>query len=66
VAPIPWRSADAEQALVGKALNEATAEAAAEAAVESAKPLKENAYKIQITKTAVKRAIMQAAGLQTV
>src|SRR2546421_4775991 len=32
VAPIPWRSTDAEQALVGKPLNEATAGAAAEAA----------------------------------
>ena len=28
VAPIPWRSPDAEQALVGKPLNEATAAAA--------------------------------------
>ena len=30
VAPIPWRSTDAEQALVGKPLNEATAAAAGE------------------------------------
>ena len=65
VAPVPWRSADAEQALVGKPLNEATATAAADAAVKVAKPLSENAYKIQITRTAVKRALMQAAGLQT-
>ena len=64
VAPIPWRSADAEQALVGKPLNEATATAAAEAAVKGARPLAENGYKIRITRTAVRRAIMQAAGLQ--
>jgi len=66
VAPIPWRSADAEQALVGKPLNEATAIAAGEAAVRAAKPLSRNVYKVQITKTAVKRAIMQIAGLKPV
>jgi xanthine dehydrogenase YagS FAD-binding subunit len=66
VAPVPWRSTDAEQALVGKPLNEATAVAAAEAAVKAAKPLSRNGYKVQITKTAVKRAIMQIAGLKPV
>ena len=64
VAPIPWRSPDAEQALVGQQLSEATASAAADAAVKSAKPLTENGYKIQITRTAVRRAILQAAGMQ--
>ena len=66
VAPVPWRSTDAEQALVGQTLNEATAAAAAEAAVKAAKPLSRNGYKVQITKTAVKRAIMQIAGLKPV
>jgi xanthine dehydrogenase YagS FAD-binding subunit len=66
VAPIPWRSTDAEQALVGKPLNEATAALAGEAAVRAAKPLSRNGYKVQITKTAVKRAIMQIAGLKPV
>jgi xanthine dehydrogenase YagS FAD-binding subunit len=66
VAPVPWRSTDAEDALVGKPLNEATAVAAAEAAVKAAKPLSRNGYKVQITKTAVKRAIMQIAGLKPV
>ena len=66
VAPVPWRSEDAEKALAGKPLNEATAAAAAQAAVASAKPLSGNAYKVQITQTAVKRALMQAAGIRTV
>ena len=66
VAPIPWRSKAAEAALVGKSLNEATAIAAGEAAVSEAKPMSGNAYKVQIAKTAVKRAIMNAAGLKTV
>ena len=66
VAPIRWRSQDAERALVGKPLNEATAALAGEAAVRSAEPLSRNGYKVQITKTAVKRAIMQIAGLKPV
>ena len=65
VAPVPWRSEDAERALVGKTLNEATAAAAAEAAVRGAQPLSRNGYKVQIAKTAVKRAILQAAGNRT-
>jgi len=66
VAPVPWRSEDAERALVGKPLTEETAAEAGEAAVMSAQPLSGNKYKIQITKTAVKRAVMHAAGLKTV
>ena len=66
VAPIPWRSKAAEAALAGKPLNEQTAAAAGEAAVAEAKPMSGNAYKVQIAKTAVKRAIMRAAGLKTV
>jgi xanthine dehydrogenase YagS FAD-binding subunit len=66
VAPVPWRSKTAEAALAGKPLNEQTAAAAGEAAVSEAKPMSGNAYKVQIAKTAVKRAIMQAAGIKTV
>jgi xanthine dehydrogenase YagS FAD-binding subunit len=65
VAPVPWRSKPAEDALAGKPLNEETAAIAGEAAVRDAKPMSGNAYKIQIAKTAVKRAIMQAAGIKT-
>ncbi len=66
VAAVPWRSEDAEQALVGKPLNEETAAAAGEAAVRTAQPMSRNGYKVQIAKTAVKRAIMQAAATRTV
>lgn len=66
VAPIPWRAPAAEQALVGKAISEETAAAAAEAALQGARALRENAYKIDVAKTAVKRAILRAAGIQTV
>jgi len=50
VAPVPWRSEDAERALAGQPLNEQTATAAAEAAVRTARPLSGNGYKVQITK----------------
>jgi len=60
VAPVPWRSKPAEQALAGKPLNESTAAAAGEAAVSEAKPLSENGYKVQLTRVAVKRALLQA------
>jgi xanthine dehydrogenase YagS FAD-binding subunit len=66
VAPVPWRSRPAEEALTGKPLNEATAAAAGEAAVSEAAPMSGNAYKVQIAKTAVKRAVMNAAGMKTV
>lgn len=62
VAPVPWRSQAAEQALAGKAITEETATAAAEAALRGATPLSQNAYKIQVAKTAVKRAILSAGG----
>lgn len=61
VAPMPWRSQEAEQALVGKTISEETAQAAGNAAVASAKNLGRNGYKIQIARVAVKRAILEAA-----
>jgi len=61
VAPIPWRSKEAEAALVGKTITEETAKAAGEAAVSGAKSLGRNGYKIQLARVAVKRAILAAA-----
>lgn len=61
VAPVPWVSREAAQALVGKSITEQTANAAGEAAVSIAKPLSRNGYKVQLTRVAVKRAILQAA-----
>ena len=64
VAPIPWRSPAAEQALVGKPISEETAAAAADAALKDARPLSQNAYKVDVAKVAVKRAILRAAGIR--
>jgi xanthine dehydrogenase YagS FAD-binding subunit len=61
VAPVPWRAKGAEQSLTGKTVSEETALAAGEAAVAAAKPLTGNAYKVQLARIAVKRAILAAA-----
>ena len=62
VAPVPWISLGSEQELVGKSVTPEIAMAAANAAVVRARPLSHNKYKITLTKAAVKRAILQAAG----
>jgi xanthine dehydrogenase YagS FAD-binding subunit len=63
VAPIPWRSKEAESALSGQVVNEAVATAASQAALQTAHNLGQNGYKIQIARVALRRAILQAAGL---
>lgn len=60
VAPVPWISPEAAQALVGKSITPDTAMAAANAAVAGARPLSHNKYKITLAKVAVKRAILNA------
>ena len=66
VAPIPWRVQAAERLLAGKTISEATALEVATAAVAGGKGLSGNTYKIQVARTAVKRALLKAAGLQVV
>jgi xanthine dehydrogenase YagS FAD-binding subunit len=61
VAPTPWRSKAAEDALTGKTITDETAQAAGEAAVMGAKNLGRNGYKIQLARVAVKRALLKAA-----
>ena len=58
VAPIPWRSEAAEKAITGKSVTLESADDAGKAAVEGAKPLSMNAYKVSLTKTVVKRALL--------
>jgi len=58
VAPIPIRATKAEQAVKGKAIDDTTATEAAEAAVTDAVLLSMNAYKIELIKTLLKRAIL--------
>jgi len=60
VAPIPWMSPEAASVLVGNRITEELAQAAGDAAVADARPLSDNAYKVQLARTAVKRAILRA------
>ena len=65
VAPIPWRSKEAGGVIRGWSLDERLADAAGASAVAGATQLSNNEYKVQLAKTAVKRAILRAAGLET-
>ncbi len=60
VAPTPWVSHEAVRSIVGQPLNEQTAELAGLAAVSGATPLSNNDYKVQLAKTAVKRALLRS------
>jgi xanthine dehydrogenase YagS FAD-binding subunit len=62
VAPIPWRSKEAEAVLRGKAVTPALADQAAEAALADAKPLADNGYKVPLTKVLIRRAVLACAG----
>jgi xanthine dehydrogenase YagS FAD-binding subunit len=64
VAPIPWRSHEAEAALRGNRLDAGAAAHAAEAALKPASPMSDNAYKVPIAKVLVRRAILRAGGIQ--
>lgn len=65
VAPTPWVSHEAAQAIIGQPVNEITARLAGDAAVVRATPLKDNEYKVQLASVAVERALLLAAGLET-
>jgi len=58
VGPAPVRAKEAEGMLIGRRLDEERAGKAAEVALAGAKPLAKNAYKVQIARTLVKRAIL--------
>ncbi len=63
VAPIPWRVPRAEAALKGQPVTEATLRRVADLALDGATPLEKNGFKVPLTKTLVRRAILIAAGL---
>jgi xanthine dehydrogenase YagS FAD-binding subunit len=57
----PWRSPEAEAALVGQAANEANFRKAAAAALRDAKPQSENGFKIELAKRCLAHALHMAA-----
>ncbi len=58
VAPIPWRSRGAEDALRGRKLDPESAALAADAAVRGAEPLERNGYKVPLARGAVEETLL--------
>ena len=57
VAPNPWRSEEAEDALRGKKISDQLPTEAAEAAVQKAKPMRDNRYKVDLVRSLVAEAV---------
>ncbi len=56
----PWRSMEAERVLQGQAASEANFRSAADAALQGAKPLHDNAFKVELAKRTLVRALQTA------
>jgi xanthine dehydrogenase YagS FAD-binding subunit len=63
VAHRPWRVAAAEAALIGRSLNDASISAAADRLLAGARPLKDNAFKVELARRSIARALWTAGGL---
>jgi xanthine dehydrogenase YagS FAD-binding subunit len=61
VATSPYRSREAEDLIKNKKISEELARAAAETALQQAKPLKMNSYKVELSKTLVRRTLLSLA-----
>jgi xanthine dehydrogenase YagS FAD-binding subunit len=59
VGTIPWHVPAAEDFLAGKQLSEAVVAKAAQIALQGAKPMEQNQYKIPLTQTLVRRALLK-------
>ncbi|HVG61030.1 MAG TPA: xanthine dehydrogenase family protein subunit M [Hyalangium sp.] len=59
----PWRSPEAEKALIGQPADELRFKAAAEAALKGAKPRVHNVFKIELARRTLIRALALAAGI---
>ncbi|RUU14683.1 xanthine dehydrogenase family protein subunit M [Mesorhizobium sp. USDA-HM6] len=64
VATVPWRAREAEAALQGKKLDEATARAAADAAFADAEPRRYNAFKVELGKRTLVRALLETRDMK--
>ncbi len=62
VAAVPWRAEVAERTLAGQRLSRDVIEAAAQAAVAEARPRPQNAYKVELARRAVIRALETLGG----
>jgi xanthine dehydrogenase YagS FAD-binding subunit len=64
LATIPWRATEAEAELVNKRVDERTFERAAEAAFSQGAPRKHNAFKVELGRQTLIRALQQAAAME--
>ena len=64
VAYRPWRAREAEQVLTGRRLDEATAQEAAQAAFAGARPRRDNAYKSELGRRTLVRALLETRDLR--
>jgi len=62
VSSIPYQASKAEKVLVGRPITGTAAEEAAEESTADARPLSQNAYKVQIVKALVRRALLGRRG----
>jgi len=60
VATKPWRARDAEKLLIGKAPSTAVFRDAADAALAGAQPIGDNAFKVELAKRTIVRALQRA------
>lgn len=63
VAHKPWRAEKAEKLLIGKKPDGANLRAAAEAELEAAKPYHDNAFKVELARRSIVRAVTTAVNL---
>ena len=61
VAHKPWRVPEAERLLVGRSAEEATFRVAAARALEGARPYRDNAFKVELARRSIVRALSTAA-----
>ena len=61
VGTVPWRSREAERALIGKGATTATFGAAADAALRDARPRRQNAFKVELAKRTLVRALSEVS-----
>lgn len=64
VATVPWRAREAEQALIGRAPDEAACQLAADVAFADARPREHNAYKPMLGRQTIVRALLEAAAME--
>ena len=63
VATKPWRAVDAERALPGRAVSREAFENAATVALHGAQPRPDNAFKVELARRTLVRALMKAGGV---